>query len=144
MALVPRYISRNEILDLHERMLEGYGGMPGVRDEGILDSCLAQPQTHVFDVERFPTFADKAAAYCYFIARNHPFFDGNKRAALMAAQHFLWINGIEAWFEQDEAYDVIIGAATGEVDLEGVATMIAAAVQRAKSRGARESRTDRY
>lgn len=133
MALVPRYISRNEILELHERMLEGYGGMPGVRDEGILDSCLAQPQTHVFDVERFPTLIEKAAAYCFFIVRNHPFFDGNKRTGFVAPQHFLRINGVQESFEEDEAYNVIIGVANGEVSMEGVATMIASAVQRATS-----------
>ncbi len=114
-------------------MLHRYGGMPGLRDGGILDSCLAQPQTHVFGVEPFPTLIDKAAAYCYFIVRNHPFFDGNKRSALAAAQYFLWINGVEAWFEEHEAYDVIIRVAKGEVGLEGVSKMIASAVERAES-----------
>ncbi len=107
--------------------------MPGVRDEGILESCLAQPQTHVFDVERFPTLVAKAAASCFFIVRNHPFFDGNKRTGLAAAIQFLRINDVPTRFEEDEAYDVIIGVAKGEVSLEGVATMIASAVQRAES-----------
>ena len=112
MAVVPRYLSRDELLDLHDGMMRRYGGMPGVRDEANLDSCRVLPQTHVFDVERFPTLIEKAAAYCFFIVRNHPFFDGNKRTGFAAALHFLRINGVQPWFDEDEAYNVIMGVAS--------------------------------
>ncbi len=133
MPVVPRYLSRDELLDLHDGMIRLYGGMPGVRDERILDSCLAQPKTHVFDVERFPTLIDMAAASCFFIVRNHPFFDANKRTGLAAALQFLRINGVSVRFLEEETYDVIIGVANGEVSWEGVATLIASASERARA-----------
>ena len=107
--------------------------MQGVRDEGVLDSCLAQPRMFVFGVERFPSLIEKAAAYCFSIVRNHPFFDGNKRTGFVAALHFLRINNVQVRFDENEAYDVIVGVAKGEVSVEDVATMITSAVARAES-----------
>lgn len=114
-------------------MIRLYGGMPGLRDARILDSCLAQPQTHVFDVEPFPTLIDKAAAYCFFIAHSHPFFDANKGTGLAAALQFLRINGVSVQLEEEETYDVLIGVAKGEVSWVGVATLIASASERARA-----------
>jgi death-on-curing protein len=127
------YLSRDDLLRLHDGLIRRYGGMQGVRDEGVLNSCLAQPKTFVFDVERFSMLIEKAAAYCFFIVRNHPFFDGNKRTGFVAALHFLRINNVKARFDEDEAYDVIVGVAKGEVTVDDLATMIALAVARAQS-----------
>lgn len=109
--------------------------MPGVRDEGALDSCLAQPQTAVFGYERFATLDEKAAAYCFLFVRNHPFFDGNKRAGFVAMLHFLRINGVEASFDQDDAYDVILRVAAGEAGHAELAQLVAEAIQRAAKQG---------
>ena len=114
-------------------MILVYGGMDGVRDEGALDSCLAQPKTDVFGVERFATLVQKAAAYCFLVVRNHPFFDGNKRAGFVAAMHFLRINNVQAQFDADEAYKVVIGVARGETGFDDVVKMVASAVARAES-----------
>ena len=127
------YLSRDDLLSLHEGLIRRYGGIQGLRDEGILDSCLAQPKMCVFDVERFPTLTAKAAAYCFFIVRNHPFFDGNKRTGFVAALHFLRINNLKVRFDEDEMYDVIVGVAKGEVSVDHLATVIALAVARADS-----------
>ena len=132
MAVDAIYLSRDELVGLHDRLIRRYGGVPGVRDEGLLDSCLAQPKMFVFDVERFPTPVEKAAAYCFFITRNHPFFDANKRTGFVAALHFLRINNVPVRFNDDEAYIVIVGVASGKLDLEDVASMIASAVERAR------------
>lgn len=125
------YISRQDLLGLHEAVIHRHGGMPGVRDDGILDSCLAQPGITVFNVERYPTVHAKAAAYCYFIVRNHPFFDGNKRTGFVAILEFLRLNDMKADFDENEAYGVILGVAKGETHLDAVASMIASAVRRA-------------
>jgi len=127
------YLSREDLLYLHEGLIRRYGGMRGVRDEGVLDSCLVQPKTCVFNVERFPTLIEKAAAYCFFIVRNHPFFDGNKRTGFVAALHFLRINDVKVCFDEDEMYDVIVGVAKGEVTVDDLTTMIALAVARPES-----------
>jgi death-on-curing protein len=119
----PVYLSRDEVLELHDRIIGLYGGMPGVRDEGALESCLAQPQTAVFGCEPFPSLHEKAAAYCYFIVRNHPFFDGNKRAGFIAALHFLLVNDVIPRFNEDRLYDTILAVAQGEA---GVTELVAA------------------
>jgi death-on-curing protein len=64
---------------------------------------------------------DKAAAYCYFIARAHPFFDGNKRTGLLAALHYLLNADVTPVFDEDEMYDLITGIVTGEVEVEQLA-----------------------
>jgi len=127
------YLSRDDLLCLHDGLIRQYGGMPGVRDEGILDSCLAQPKMFVFDVERFPTLIEKAAAYCFFIVRNHPFFDGNKRTGFVAALHFLRINNVKVRFDEDEVYDVIVGVAKGEVSVDDLAALVTLGVARTES-----------
>lgn len=103
--------------------------MPGVRDEGALDSCIAQPSMKVFGEERFPTLARKAAAYCFFIIRNHPFFDGNKRTGFAAASHFLLGNGLEPRFHEEEAFTTIVQVAAGEVGMEQLAAMVSNAIK---------------
>jgi death-on-curing protein len=74
-----RALTLEEALAIHEASLERFGGLPGLRDEGLLESALAQPFQTFGGAELYPTFAEKAARYAYGIARNHPFLDGNKR-----------------------------------------------------------------
>ena len=123
------YLPKDELIELHERLIERYGGMPGVRDEGLLDSSLAQPKMNVFGEERFPTLARKAAAYCFFIVCNHPFFDGNKRAGFAAALHFLLLNGAAPVFNEEDAFSTITRVAAGEAGIEELDAMIDAALQ---------------
>jgi death-on-curing protein len=117
----PIYIDREELLEFHTRVIARYGGMPGVRDRGALESCLTQPKMAVFGQERFPTLAEKAAAYCFFIVRNHPFIDGNKRTGFLAALHFLLTNGVIPTFAEDDTYRAISAVANGELDVDGLA-----------------------
>lgn len=91
VALVPQWISQEQVLYLHRRAIEKYGGSFGVRDTGLLESALARP-------ENFYAYGEQdlfllAAAYAEGIARNHPFLDGNKRAAYATAGLFLYVNG---------------------------------------------------
>ncbi len=127
------YLSREDLVGLHKGLILRYGGMQGVRDEGVLESCLAQPKMVVFGVERFPTLIEKAAAYCFFIVRNHPFFDGNKRTGFVAALHFLRMNNLNVRFDEDEAYELIVGVATGEMGVDDLAGVVARAVGSAES-----------
>lgn len=119
----PRYLSNEEILELHERVIGLHGGKPGVRDPAALESCVAQPKTAVFGKEAFPTVFDKAAAYCFYIVRLHPFFDGNKRTGFMAALTFLLDAGVKPTSDEDELFDAIVGITTGDTEVDDLASL---------------------
>lgn len=130
------YLSEQDLLELHEFALRRYGGMAGVRDQGAIESCLAQPQTAVFGSERFGTMAEKAAAYCYFVIRLHPFNDGNKRTGVLAALHFLRCNGVPCELEPERTYSTICAVAAGTADIDRLIGLL-----REATRGQSDART---
>lgn len=87
----PEWVLRETVLGLQEQSLSAFGGLAGIRDAGMLDSALARPP-NVFAYGK-PTLFELAASYAYGLAKNHPFIDGNKRAAFVAAITFLELNG---------------------------------------------------
>ncbi len=74
-----RYLTLNEVLDLHLHLIERYGGSTGIHDLGALESALAQPRMTFGGEELYPTIVEKAAALGFVLIKNHPFVDGNKR-----------------------------------------------------------------
>ena len=96
-----RYLSAADVLRIHQDTLEHEGGIPGIRDMGLLESAVATPRQKLFGVVLHPDLASKAAAYLYHIARNQPFVDGNERAATMATLVFLHVNGAPRLPERD-------------------------------------------
>ncbi|MCH7807726.1 MAG: type II toxin-antitoxin system death-on-curing family toxin [Planctomycetes bacterium] len=119
----PAYLSEQELIELHDRIIGLIGGKSGIRDHAALESCVAQPKTTVFGVERFPTVFDKAAAYCFFIVSAHPFMDGNKRAGLVAALTFLLHHGVAPAFTEDEMYSTILQVARGELSVDDLSSV---------------------
>lgn len=107
---------------MHSVMLKEFGGSPGVRDEGLLDSALARARN--LSAYGDPTIFDLAAAYAYGIIRNHPFVDGNKRTGLMAAYTFLRLNGYQLRAAEVEAVAVIRDLAAGDIDEGALARWI--------------------
>ncbi len=103
---------------LQEKAVQRHGGACGVLDLNALAASLAQPQSMVFGHERYADPIEKAAAYCYFIACNHPFLDGNKRTGFLAALHFLRKNGLTPFFDDVALGDAIISAAAGEIGID--------------------------
>lgn len=96
-----------------------------VRDMGLLESAVARPQTTVFGEPAYPTLHLQAAALCHSIARNHALVDGNKRLALTALIAFLGLHGHRLSLSEDEAYDLIDGIASGELDdVAQIATLL--------------------
>ena len=93
MSSEPIWLLREFIVAVHERLIAEYGGSPGLRDEGLLESALARPM-HRFNYGR-PSLEDMAAAYAVGIAKNHAFTDGNKLTAFVAAAVFLNRNGLK-------------------------------------------------
>jgi death-on-curing protein len=94
----PQWVLRETVLAIHEQLLDGFGGLAGARDEGLLDSALNRPQQS-FHYAKSDLF-ELAAAYAYGLVRNHPFLDGNKRIGFVTAVVFLEINGYK--FEANE------------------------------------------
>lgn len=98
---------------VHSRQISEHGGRPGLRDEGLLLSALARPQNLAAYGDPTPDLAALAASYAFGIARNHPFIDGNKRVALVAARTFLLINGADLEATQEEKYVTFLRLAEG-------------------------------
>jgi len=113
-------VSEAAILAVHEQQIAEHGGGPGLRDSGLLRSALARPQNKA--AYAAPDAAALAAAYAFGIARNHPFFDGNKRMALLAAELFLTDNGYEFAAEDAAVYGVVMRLAEGTLGEAGLAT----------------------
>jgi death-on-curing protein len=108
-----RFISRKALELLHDESLAEHGGRPGLRDEGLLESALARP--HQLLAYGEPDLAALAAAYGFGMARNHPFVDGNKRAAFLATGLFLALNGQRLVTTQAEATLTILALAAGDL-----------------------------
>src|SRR5215211_8338388 len=109
---------------IHHRQIAEHGGSEGLRDEGLLLSALARPQNLLAYGEPAPDLASLAAAYAYGIARNHPFVDGNKRTALVAARTFLILNGVDLDATQDEKVLTFLNLAEGVMSEEELAEWI--------------------
>jgi len=121
------YLTLAELVHVAERTL---GGRIEVRDYGLLESALARPRASIFGADAYPSLAEKAAALLHSIAGNHAFVDGNKRLALAATIAFLGVNGQRLTLSNDEAYDLVIAVAKGELDdVPTIATRISHAIE---------------
>lgn len=126
-----RWIDKRGLMLLHGESLAEHGGGEGIRDEGLLDSALARPLNQVAYGE--PDFADLAASYCVDLAKNHPFVDGNKRAAFLAVGMFLYLNGYRLKATQVDATLAVLAVAGSEMtEAEFAAWIRTHAVQAAK------------
>ena len=113
-----RYLTLAELLELHRRIIEQSGGADGIRDLGLAESALAQPQMSFGEADLYPTLAEKAAALCFSLVMNHPFVDGNKRIGHAAMETFLILNGFELTADVDESEWVILQLAAGQLERE--------------------------
>ena len=118
----PRWLDTTIVLDVHAEQLALFGGADGIRDLGLLESALARP------INKFgygeTDLAVLAAAYAFGIARNHPFVDGNKRAAFASIIVFLGLNGVDFDVPPEQATAIILALAAGEVSEESLARWV--------------------
>ena len=110
----PAWVEKDAILLLHAKSLARFGGLEGLRDDGLLDSALARPR-NAFHYEGQRDMAALATAYAFGLARDHPFADGNKRMAFMAIGLFLGANGWELKAEPVEAIRAMLALSGGEI-----------------------------
>jgi len=116
-------------------MLLTHGGMPGLRDENLLESTLARPRQR-YAYEPAADLAALAAAYGFGLARNHPYNDGNKRVAFVAMAVFLGLNGYELTACDADVVTAIVALAAGEIDEEALSDWIRLHIAK-KTRGSR-------
>jgi len=119
----PVWVDRRVLLYLHLAFLAEFGGSQGIRDENLLDSALNRPLQR-FHYDPDCDLASLAAAYCFGIAKNHPFVDGNKRAAFHALVLFLDNNGYGLTVGNLECIQVILAVASGEAMEQELAAWI--------------------
>ena len=106
------HLSVEDLLDV----AEGVVGEVLLRDPGALAAAAGRPRMTVFGAEAYPTFAAKAAALMHSLARNHPLVDGNERLSLAATIAFYGLNGMQLTLSNDEAYELVMAIASGELD----------------------------
>ncbi len=109
----PTWLSKAALLAIHGRLLAEHGGPPGLRDEGLLESALAAPK-NLFEYEQTDIYI-LAAAYAFALTSNHPFLDGNKRTAFVAAGIFLELNGHQLRASEADAVYAVLALSKGEL-----------------------------
>jgi death on curing protein len=120
---VTRYLTTEQVLRIARRAV---GGPVEVRDLGLLDAAVHRPRASVLGRDAYPDLMTKAAALLHSLARNHPLVDGNKRLAWLATYVFLAKNGVELDPSDDDAYELVVAVATGELDdVEEIARRLA-------------------
>lgn len=111
----PIWLQTELVIAFHDEQLAEFGGPPGIRDLGALESALAR---YHYGTTELPALA---AAYGFGLARNHAFVDGNKRVAFLAIVTFLELNGVDFNVPEEEAVVMTLALAAGEVDEDGLA-----------------------
>lgn len=113
----PEFLEADAVLFLHDQALREYGGIQGVKDEGMLHSALGRPENKlVYADTGIPDLFDLAAAYAYGLAANHPFNDGNKRTAWGCCVLFLKANGVELDVAAPQAVEQMLRLVEGRLD----------------------------
>ena len=111
----PRFLTVEEVLYLHRRLIEDMGGEPGLLNPGALESAVAQPAMTAFGQLLHPTLIDQAAAYLFHLVANHPFCDGNKRIGMHATLIFIDTNHGDVLGSPDDWYELTIAVARSEL-----------------------------
>ena len=119
----PIWVLRETVIAVHQMLLAEHGGLPGIRDEALLDSALSRPQQS-FAYSDQPSIFDLGASYSYGLALNHPFVDGNKRIALTVAAIFLELNSYSLDATEAEAVITFEHLAAGKLTEKQLATWI--------------------
>ncbi|HEY4320364.1 MAG TPA: type II toxin-antitoxin system death-on-curing family toxin [Gemmatimonadales bacterium] len=121
----PIWVELPVVLAIHDQLLAAHGGMPGLRDRGLLESAITRPRGRwaYHDVN---DLFDCAASYGFGIAKNHAFNDGNKRTAFQAVYTFLGLNGRELQADEADVVEVMVGVADGTVSEDDLAAWLRA------------------
>jgi len=117
-------LTTTEVIELHEKLVIATGGHPGVRDTGLLESAVLGCYQSFGGEDLYPTVAEKAARMAYAVCKNHPFIDGNKRAAVTSMLVILRMNDITLLYTQQELVKLGLGIADGSIDFKDIVAWI--------------------
>lgn len=120
----PLFLTLAEVIEVHADQIARYGGDSGVRDLGLLESALAQPEASFAGEWLHGTLSEMAAAYAHHLCQNHPFIDGNKRTALACALIFLELNGISIQDPKGSLKNAMLNVASGKMDKAELSTLL--------------------
>ena len=127
-----RWVLPETVLAIHDRQIDDHGGMPGVRDRGLVESAVNRPQTIALYEDRFDIF-DLAAAYGFALVQNHGFYDGNKRTAYTVTRLFLELNGYMLTASPADRVIMFLKCAKGELTEPDLAEWLRQNMQKNKS-----------
>lgn len=120
------------VREIHAEAIIKFGGAPGVRETALLESAVAAPRASAGGTSPYSDLAEVAAAYLYYLCKNHPFTDGNKRAALGACIVFLRLNGIEPYADGREWEELTVAVAVGAIDRDETTVRLRKLLPRAR------------
>jgi death-on-curing protein len=106
------------VREIHDQAVKIFGGLHGIRDEALLASAVFAPQSSFGGKSPYVDLVDIAAAYLFYLGRNHPFLDGNKRTAMAAAIVFLRLNGFDPAADGDDWERLVLDVDSGKIDRE--------------------------
>ena len=124
MAKEPLFLTLADLLRLHDYQIKRFGGEAGIRDSGLLESAIAQPQASFGGQWLHKGIYSMASAYAFHVCKNHPFLDGNKRTAMAGALLFLEINGISLLDPGEKLPGAIEQIATNQLSKEEFASLL--------------------
>lgn len=127
------FVTPAQAVKYHAKLIAQVGGMPRVRDKKLLESAMAQPQMTIFGSYACKDIFEMAASYCFHITKNHPFFDGNKRTALLVTLIFLKKNGY-IFKPKIDLYDLMLNVAASKISKENIAQFFRENTINARSR----------
>ncbi len=116
-----KFLTVEQVIEIHDAFLMDHGGLPGIRDKGLLISAVEMPRTSMYGEYLHKTIYNKAAAYLFHIVQNHPFNDGNKRTGALTAILFLEENGTNTVFSDNDYEEFVVGVAQGRKNKEEIA-----------------------
>jgi death on curing protein len=124
------HLSVDHVREIHAAVIEAFGGTAGVRDEKLLQSAVAAPQASFGGKSAFADLTEIAAAYLFYLCRNHPFVDGNKRTAMTTAIVFLRLNGTEPAPDSEQWEELVMDIAASKLDRQSATVRFRKAVTR--------------
>lgn len=120
----PVFLTLAEVVEIHSDQIRRYGGQDGLRDKGLLESALAQPEASFGGEWLHHDLYAMAAAYAYYLCQNHCFIDGNKRVALACALVFLELNGVSILDPKGRLKEAMLSVASGKMGKEDLAEIL--------------------
>jgi len=128
------FLTVDQVCAIHERMIVEFGGEPGIRDKGLLESAVAMPTARFGGEFLHGGIVEMAAAYLFHICKNHAFIDGNKRAALASADAFLRLNEYRLTPAPAELEAIVLGVADSSIGKQELTRMLRKFVRRIKGK----------